>query len=72
MRTLSLEWGWTPSSVPTRTLAYRGWIVRSRIDWREKRVSAKMLGPEGGWIVRSHIGWREERTILYKSMETSP
>ena len=23
-----------------------GWIVRSHIDWREERVSARTLGPE--------------------------
>ena len=50
----------------------REWIVRSHIDWRGERVSARMLGPEGGWIVRSHIGWRGEQSIFYKSVKTSP
>ena len=26
----------------------KGWIVRSHIDWREERVSTRMLGLEGG------------------------
>ena len=35
--------------------------MTSHIDWREKRVSVRMLGAEGRWIVRSHVDWREER-----------
>ena len=38
----------------------KGWIVRSHIDWREKRVSVRTLASKG-WIVRSYIDWREER-----------
>ena len=43
-----------------------GWreSLRSHIDWRDKRVSARTLGPENGWIVRSHIDWREERVSV--------
>ena len=37
------------------------WIIRSHIDWKEERVSAKTLGAKGGWIVRFHIDWREEQ-----------
>ena len=39
----------TLSSVSAKTLVPEGrWIVRSHIDWREERVPARMLGPEGG------------------------
>ena len=51
------------------TLTFSVW---SHIDRREKRVPARMLGPEGGWIVRSYICSGGERNILYKGVETSP
>ena len=40
------------------------------IDWRNKRVPARTLGPEEGWIVMSHIGWRGEQITIYKRVET--
>ena len=46
--------------------------MRSHIDWRGKRVPARMLSPYRGWIVRYHIGWGGERKILYKMWKTLP
>ena len=61
------EGGWTPGSVPGKTLSpVGGWIGGPHIDWRRERMLARTLGPKGVWIVRSYIGWREERRILYK------
>ena len=48
---LSLEEGWTPGNVSPRTLGLEGgWIVKSHVNWREERVLARMLGPEGGGL----------------------
>ena len=50
-----------PGGVPARTLAPEGgWIMRSNINWREKRVSVGTLGLEGRCIV-IHIDWRGEK-----------
>ena len=46
--------------------------MRPNIDGREERVLARTLGSEGRWIARSYIGRRGERSIIYKSLETSP
>ena len=48
---LSLKGGWTLGGVPARTLGIKGgWIVRSHIDWREERVSARTLVLKGGGL----------------------
>ena len=61
----------------------RGWIVRSRIDWRVERTIAykgepitqwcanEDAGSRKGWIVKFHIGWRVERSIAYKGVDIS-
>ena len=39
----------TEQCVSSKTLSpKRRWIMRSHIDWREKRVRARTLGPEEG------------------------
>ena len=43
-------------------------IVRSHIDWREKRVRHRS---QKRWIVRLYIGWRGEQIIFYRGVETS-
>ena len=51
VRTLSHEGVWTRDGVPVKTLNLEGvWIVRSHIDWREERVLARKVDPEGGGL----------------------
>ena len=49
-----------------RTLAPKGWIEGSHIDWRRERVSAMTLDSRRGWLVRSHVGLEENETFFIR------